>query len=141
MGKDGLNYFTIKVVEDFGTVKYSLWMDGRCQTYFKALKSLLGQIFCSRAPTLPYLTSPPGVGTDPSAEQTGNLCCTSLYSISTWMQLSIVRDTTMSFSSLFALLSHAEMCDSPPSDQNKHKLCRNKHKLCRNPYKLCRNQS
>lgn len=27
-------------------------------------------------------------------------------------------------------ISHAEMCDSPPSDQNKHK-----------PYKLCRNQS
>lgn len=43
---------------------------------------------------------------------------------------STVRDTTMSFSRLFSLLSHAEVCDSPPSDQNKHK-----------PYKLCRNQS
>lgn len=56
MGKDGWNCFTIKMVEDFSTIKHSLWMDGRCQTHSKAIKSfkeLTWSDFVSKSPNFP----------------------------------------------------------------------------------------
>lgn len=84
MCKDGLNCFTTKMVEDSCTVKQSLWMDGRCQTHSKALKSfeeLSWSDFQAKSPKFPLSMGrqwfPPGrAGQWPRAEQHRNLCCT-----------------------------------------------------------------